>query len=82
MISLRIDWFDFLAVQGTVTSSAAPQFKSISSALNLPYSLTLTSVHDYWKNHSFDYRDFFGKVVSLLFNTLSRTLSFQAASVF
>ena len=71
-ISFRIDWFDFLAVQGTVTSSPAPQFESISSALNLPYSLTLTSVHDYWKNHSFDYRDFFGKVLSLLFNTLSR----------
>ena len=35
-------------------SSLAPQFKSICSlALSLLYGLTLTSVHDYWKNHSF-----------------------------
>ena len=33
---------------------------------------TLTSIHDYWKNHSFDYVDFVGKVMSLLFNMLSR----------
>ena len=39
-------------------SSPAPQFKSIdSSALSLFYGPTLTSVHDYWKNHSFDYID-------------------------
>ena len=39
-------------------SSPAPQFKSInSSALSLPYGPTLTSVYDYWKNHSFDYMD-------------------------
>ena len=31
------------------------QFKSInSSALSFLYSPTLTSIHDYWKNHSFD----------------------------
>ena len=31
------------------------QFKSINSlALSLLYGLTLTSVHDYWKNHSID----------------------------
>ena len=33
---------------------------------------TLTSVHDYWKNHSFDYIDFLGKMMPLLFDTLSR----------
>ena len=39
-------------------SSPALQFKSISSsALNLLYGPTLTSIHDYWKNHSFDYVD-------------------------
>ena len=27
----------------------------------------LISIHDYWKNHSFDYRTFVAKVVSLLF---------------
>ena len=36
-------------------SSPTPQFKSInSSALNFLHSPTLTSIHDYWKNHSFD----------------------------
>ena len=40
-------------------SSPAPQFKSINSlAFSLPYAPILTSVHDYWKNHSFDYMDF------------------------
>ena len=49
------------------------QFKSISSlALNHLYDPTLTSIHDYWKNHSTDYMDFISKVMSLLFNTLSR----------
>ena len=36
-------------------SFLTPQFKSInSSVLSFLYSATLTSVHDYWKNHSFD----------------------------
>ena len=36
-------------------SSPTPQFKSInSSVLSFLYSPTLTSLHDYWKNHSFD----------------------------
>ena len=35
--------------------SPTPQFKSInSSALSFLYSPTLTSIHDHWKNHSFD----------------------------
>ena len=32
---------------------------------------TLTSKHDYWKNHSLTIQTFVGKVMSLLFNTLS-----------
>ena len=40
-------------------SSPALQFKSInSSTLSFLYGPTLTSLHDYWKNHSFDYMDF------------------------
>ena len=36
-------------------SSPTPQFKNINSlALSLLHSPTLTSVHDYWKNHSLD----------------------------
>ena len=41
-------------------SSPTPQFESISInslALTLLYSPTLTSIHDFWKNHSFDYID-------------------------
>ena len=54
-----IDWFDFLAVQGNLQeSSPTLQFKSISSSvLSFLYGPTLTSVHDYWKNHSFDSTD-------------------------
>ena len=51
LISLRIDWFDLLAVH-------LHQFKSInSSMLSFLYSPALTSIHDYWKHHSFDYTD-------------------------
>ena len=50
LIAFRIGWFDFLAVQGTLESSPAPQFKSISSSvLSFLYGPTLTFVHDYWK---------------------------------
>ena len=52
LISFRMDWLDLLTVQG---SSPTPQFKGINSwALSFLYSPTLTSIHDYWKNHSLD----------------------------
>ena len=36
-------------------SSPTPRFKSINSlVLSLLYGPTLTSIHDYWKNYSFD----------------------------
>ena len=55
LISLRMDWFDLLRVHGTLKSSPTPQFKSINfSALSFLYGPTLTSIHDYWKKHSFD----------------------------
>ena len=39
-------------------SSLAPQFKSTNFwTLSLLYGPTLTSIHDYWKNHSFDRMD-------------------------
>ena len=51
-------------------SSPAPQFKSINSlALSFLHIPALTSIHDHWKNHR---RTFVGKVMSLLFNMLSR----------
>ena len=55
LISFRMDWLNLLPVQGTLKSlSPTPQFKSISSLkLSFLYSPTLTSIYDYWKNHSF-----------------------------
>ena len=56
LIPFKMVWFDLLAVQGTQESSLTPQFKSISSlVLSFLYGSTLTSIRDYWKNHSFDY---------------------------
>ena len=55
LISFRMDWLDLLGVQGTQESSPTPQFKSTDSlGLTFIYCLTLTSIHDYWKNQSFD----------------------------
>ena len=43
-----------------VFSSTTTQNESInSSVLSLRYDPTLTSIHDYWKNRSFDYMDFY-----------------------
>ena len=58
LISFRIDWFDFLAKDSLQESSPTPQFKSINSLVfSFLYGPTLTSIHDYWKNYSFDYMD-------------------------
>ena len=59
LISFRIDWLNVLAVQAdSQQSSPKLQFKSISySVLSFHYSPTLTSIRDYWKNHSFDQTD-------------------------
>ena len=71
-ISFRIDWFNFLGVQGTLKSPLISQFESINSlVLSLLYGPTLTFVHVYWKTMASPVR-MFGKVTSLLFNTLSR----------
>ena len=56
LTSFRMDWLDLLAVQATLKeSSPTPQFQSINSlVLSFLYDPTLTSIHDHWKNHSFD----------------------------
>ena len=55
LISFRMDWLDVLAVHETLKSSPTPQFKSINSTmLSFLYGPILTTIHDYWKNHSFD----------------------------
>ena len=52
----RIDWLDLLAVQGTLKSLLQyHSSKSINSSTHrFLYSPTLISIHDYWKNYSFD----------------------------
>ena len=72
LISSRIDWFDLLAVQETLKSLLQHQFKSIKFlVLSLLYDPTLTSIHGYWKNHSFN-GHLLAKWLSLVFNMLSK----------
>ena len=54
LISFRIDWFDLFAVQGTLKSLQHHSSKTSSLTLSFLYGPTLTPIHDYWKNHSFD----------------------------
>ena len=55
LISFKMDWLDLLAVQGTL-KSLLQHHSSKASILQLSFlsNLTVTSIHDYWKNHSFD----------------------------
>ena len=58
LISFKIDWFDLLAPWDSQESSPAPQLESISSsAVCLLYGPPLTTVRDYWEDHSLDYMD-------------------------
>ena len=56
LISFRIDWFGSpCSTRASQEYRLTPQLKSINSlTLSFLYSPTLTSIHDYWKNHSFD----------------------------
>ena len=54
MISFRTDWSP-CRPRDLKESSPVPQFKTMnSSVLSFLYGPTLTSIHDYWTNHSFD----------------------------
>ena len=73
LISFKMDWLDLLAVQGTLKSLLQHHSPKASSVLSFLYSTTLTSIHDYWKkNIALTSRTFVGKVMSRLFNRLSR----------
>ena len=53
---LEFTGLDLLAVQRSPESSPISQFESVSSsAFSLLYGPTHISIHDYWKNPSFDY---------------------------
>ena len=55
LISFRIDWLDLLAVKGTL-KSLFQHHSSKASILwcSVFFMVQLSSIHDYWKSHSFD----------------------------
>ena len=55
LISFRMDWLDLLAVQGTL-KSLLQHHNSKASILRHSafFTVTLTSIHDPWENHSLD----------------------------
>ena len=74
LISFRIDWFDLLAVQGTL-KSLLQHHNSKASILQHSAFATVQLSHPYMttgKTIGLTRRTFVGKVMSLLFNMLSR----------
>ena len=58
LISFRMDWLDLLTVQGTLKNLLQHHSSKASTLWHcFLYSPTLTSIYDYWKNHSFDCMD-------------------------
>ena len=73
-ISFRIDWFDLLAVQGTL-KSLLQHHSSKASILRCSAFFVVQLSHPYMTNGkiiALTRRTFVGKVISLLFNVLSR----------
>ena len=86
IISFRMDWLDLLTVQGTL-KSLLQHYSSKASILWCSAFFTVQLSHPYMttgKTIALTRRIFVGKVMSLLFNILSRLvkLSFQGVSVF
>ena len=56
LISLRMDWLDLLAVQGTLKSLLQHHSSKASVLWHSAFFIvpTLTSMHDHWKNLSLD----------------------------
>jgi len=85
LISSRMDWLDLLAVQGTLMS-LLQHHSSKASVLQCSAFFIVQLSHFYMitgKTIALTRRIFPGKVMSLLFNTLSRSLLFfQGAGIF
>ena len=72
-LSLGLTGLISLQSKGFSRVFPTPQFKIINSlALSLLCGPTLTSIHDYWKNHSFDCKDLCWQSDVSPFNMLSR----------
>ena len=55
LISLRMDWLDLLAVQGTLRSLLQHHSSNASILQHSAFfTVQLSSIHDYWKQHSLD----------------------------
>ena len=77
LISFRMDWFDLLAVQGTL-KSLLQNHSSKASILQCSAFFTVQLSHPYMttgKPTALTRRTLVGKVMSLLLNMLSRSLS-------
>ena len=85
LMSFRMDWFDLLAVQGTL-KSLLQHHSSKASVLQHSVFFTVQLSHPYMttgKTIALTRRTFVGKVMPLLFNTLSRlVITFLPRSVF
>ena len=58
LTSFRMDWLDLLAVQGTLKSLLQHTIRKHPFFGAQPLcGPTITSIHDYWRNHSFDQMD-------------------------
>ena len=57
LISFKIDFLISLQSKGLSRIFNITVESVRSLVLNLPYGPTLTSIHDYWKNHRFNYTD-------------------------
>ena len=76
-ISFRIDWLDLLLSEGLSRVFSNTTVQSINSlALSFLYSPTLISIHA-GKTIALNRQNFFGKVMYLLFNMLSRLVIIQ-----
>ena len=74
LISFRMDWLDLLAVKGTLKSLLQHHSSKVSILWHSAFIIVQLS-HPYvttWKTIALTRRTFVGKVMSLLFNTLSR----------
>ena len=86
-LSLKINWFDLLAVRGTLKSLLQHHSSEISHTILLPsafFMVQLSHLHmTTGKTITLTIWIFVSKVMSLLFNTLSLSeLTFQGASIF
>ena len=65
-----------ISFQSKRISRVFSSIKSINfSALSLPYGPTLTSIHGYWKNHTFDYKDLYRQSDVFAFSVYCLSLS-------